>query len=53
MVATDADRWTRVSNSTLIQDQTGGNIHSETTVESSYQKFPLRTTPKILANLFI
>ena len=45
ILATDTDSWTQISNSILIQDQTGGNIHTKTTVESSYQKFPLRTTP--------
>lgn len=53
MVATDTDSWTWISNFILIQDETGGNVHSETRVESGYQKFPLRTSPKTLGNLSI
>lgn len=40
MMDTEADNWIQISNSILIQDQTGVNASSETIFESSYQKFP-------------
>lgn len=40
MVAKEAGNWTQISNSVLIQEQTGLSVSSETALESSYQKFP-------------
>lgn len=48
MVATETDDWTQISNSTLIQDQTGVNVSSKTTVKSSYQKLFYKLPPKYL-----